>query len=50
VSRLRLGRAVNMLPYRLSSYSTAFAAPPYTPYTVTLTVFASDGKIADTRS
>ena len=45
------GRAVNMLPYGLSTYtSTSSPATPGTSFTFTLTVYAPNGKIADTRT
>jgi hypothetical protein len=45
------GRAVNMLPYGLSTYTTvASNAPASTSFTFTLTVYAPNGKIAATRT
>ena len=46
-----VGRSVTMLPYGVTSYSSG--PSPTTPglnYTLTLTVYAPNGKVADTRT
>jgi hypothetical protein len=45
------GRAVQMLPYGVSTYtSSAFPVTPGVTYTTTLTVYTPAGKIAATRT
>jgi len=45
------GRAVTMLSYGLNTYSSAPAnVTPGVSYTTTLTVYAANGKVADTRT
>jgi hypothetical protein len=45
-----VGRAFTPLSYGLNTYTGVSAATPETSYTITLTVYAPNGKVADTRS